>query len=75
MHVEDLAVAERQDLEALPASTVIAQPARGADDLVVADLREVGLDPDSPPAALPDLELQDLTGLVGAVSDRGLLHP
>ena len=75
LHVDDLAVAEREHLVALLAAAVGAEPLGGADDLVVADLGEFGLDGDAVLAAFADLEGQDLTGLVRAVSGRRALPP
>jgi hypothetical protein len=74
LHVDDLAVADRQDLIALVLPSVITSPRGRADDLVVADHRELGLYPDWPTALL-DLERQDLTGLVRAPSGWGVLPP
>jgi len=45
-HVYDLAVANGQHLEALMAYTVGTRPLGGADELVVADLCDLGLDVD-----------------------------
>lgn len=42
---------------------------------MLVDLDELRLDLDPSLAPLPNLEPQDLTGLVGAVSDRRLLPP
>jgi hypothetical protein len=75
LHVDDLPVAECQDLETLLASSIGSEPLGRADDLVGADLSEPGLNLDASLAALLDLELQDLTGLVGAASGRRLLPP
>ncbi len=44
-------------------------------DHLVADSGELGPDVDSPVAAFADLEGQDLTGLVGAVSGRCAFPP
>ena len=68
LHVDDLPVAECQDLETLVASSVRSEPLGRADDLVVANLGELGLNLDAALAPLLDLEAQDLTGLVGAAS-------
>ena len=68
MHIDDLAVAEPEHLVALLAAAAGAEPVGGADDLVVADLGELGLDGDPALAAFADLEGQDLTGLVGVDS-------
>jgi len=73
LHVDDFVVADREDLEAFVATSVGGEPLGRADDLV-SELGELGLDFDAP-LALGDLELQDLTGLVGAVSGRGALPP
>jgi hypothetical protein len=75
LHVCDLASAECDHLEALPRLAVGCEPAGRSDDDVVADLLELRLDCDSPVASLFDLESQDLTGLVGAVSRWGALPP
>jgi hypothetical protein len=75
LHVDDLAVAQGQDLVALVTDSVGARPLRRADDLVVANIRERGLHLDSLLAALLDLELENLTGPVGAVSCRCALPP
>jgi len=75
LHVDDLPVAECQDLESLIALSIGSEPLGRADDLVVADLGELGLNLDAALAALLDLELQDLTGLVGAASGRRSLPP
>lgn len=74
MHVDDFVVADREDLEAFVATSVGGEPLGRADDLV-AYLCELGLDFDASLAALGDLEHQDLTGLVGAVSGWGVLPP
>ena len=68
LHVDDLPVAEREDLEALVPSSIRSKPLGRTDDLVVVDLGELGPDLDALFAALLDLELQDLKGLVGAVT-------
>lgn len=68
LYVDDLAVPEREHLEALLARARVVDPLGRADDDVVADSGELGLDVDSSAAAFVDLEGQDLTGLVGAVS-------
>jgi hypothetical protein len=75
LHVYDLAIAESEHLEALMPTTVGAHPLGGADELVIADLRERRLDFDPSLAPFFDLKRQDLTGLVGAVSDRRPLPP
>src|SRR5262249_23536938 len=75
LHVDDLAVAKGQDLVALSPATAFVRPHGRADDRVLPDLREVGSNVDPPPAALSDLEFQDLTGLVGASSGRGSSPP
>jgi len=75
LHVDDLPVAECQDLESLVALSVGSEPLGRADDLVVADLDELGLNLDAALATLLDLELQDLTGLVGAASGGRSLPP
>jgi|GEM_PF-3835366 len=67
LHVDDLAVPEGEYLEALLAGAGL-HPSGGADDDAVADLGELGLDVDSIVTSFADLESQDLTGLVGAVS-------
>jgi hypothetical protein len=67
LHVDDLAVPEREHLVALATLTVGSEPGRRADDLV-ADLCELGLDLDRRVSAFLDLEPQDLTGLVGPSS-------
>ena len=74
MHVGDLVVADREDLEAFVASSVGREPLGRGDDLV-AYLHELGLNFDAPLSAFCDLELQDLTGHVGAVSGRCVLPP
>jgi hypothetical protein len=74
LHVDDFVVADREDLEAFVARSVGGEPMGRADDLV-SELGELGLDFDAPLAALGDLESQDLTGLVGAMSGRGALPP
>ena len=75
LHVDDLPVAECQDLEALVASAISSEPLGRADDFVGADLGELRLNLDPPFAPFLDLELQDLTGLVGTVSGRRSLPP
>jgi hypothetical protein len=75
LHVDDLPVAECQDLEALVASSIRFQPLGRADDLVGADLGELRLNLDPALAPLLDLERQDLTGLLGAVSGGRSLPP
>ena len=75
LHVDDLAVAKCEHLETFVVAAVGAEPLGGADDLVVADLGEFGLDGDAALAAFADLEGQDLTGLVRAVSGRRALPP
>jgi len=75
LHVDDLPVAECEDLEALMASSIRSEPLGRADDLVVADPGELGLNLDPALAALLDLELQDLTGLVHAVTSGSVLPP
>lgn len=75
LHVDDLAVTEREHLKALLPRAGLVHPQRGADDHVVADSGEFGLHVDSPGAAFVDLEGQDLTGLVGPVSGRRPLPP
>jgi hypothetical protein len=74
LHVNDFVVTDREDLEAFVAASVGGEPLGRADDLV-SELGELGLDFDTPFAALGDLELQDLTGLVGAVSGGRALPP
>ena len=75
LHVDDLAVADRKNLEPFLAATIGTEPLRRADDHVVADLAELRLHLDTAPGALADLEGQDLTGLVGAVSGGCALPP
>jgi hypothetical protein len=75
LEVGDLPLPVRDHLEPLEPSPTVVQPPRGADDLVVSDLREVRLDNRRATAELPDLELQDLTGLVRAASSRRELPP
>ena len=65
LHVDDLPVAEREDLEALVPSSIRSQPPGPADDPVVVDLGELGPDLDARFAVLLDLELQDLTASSG----------
>ena len=74
LHVDDLAVAEREDLEAFVAPAIGSKPLRRADDLV-ADLGELRLHGDPSLAPLVDLKVQDLTGLIGTVSNRCALPP
>src|SRR5207244_1147657 len=66
LHVYDLAVADRQHLEPLDPAPA-REPARRADHFV-ADDGEVRLHAGARRAALLDLELENLTGLVGASS-------
>ena len=75
LHVDDLAVSEREHLEALLPHSGLVHPSGGADDEVVGDSGELGLDVDSAVASFADLEGQDLTGLVGAVSGRRPFPP
>lgn len=75
LHVDDLSVAECQDLEALVPSSIRSEPLGRADDLVGADLGELRLNLDPALAPLLDLEPQDLTGLIGAVSGGRSLPP
>ena len=74
MNVHDLADADRKHLEAFLATAIGSLPLGRADDLV-AELRELGLNHDPLPAALCDLGLQDLTGLLGTMSSRRALPP
>jgi len=74
LHVHDHPVPNRQHLKALVPAAVGAKPLRRTDDLVP-DLREVGLDVEPPLASPLNLERQDRTGLVWAVSDRRPLPP
>src|SRR5581483_11772142 len=74
LHVDDLAVPDREHLEALPPCAVLPHPRRRADDPVVSDPRELRLDLERS-ASLLQPEAQDLTGLVGAASGRGALPP
>src|SRR5581483_6040903 len=75
LDVDDLVVAEGQDLEALPAAPVRAEPGRGGEDRVLVEPAEGRLDLDRAPATFVNLEAQDLTGLVGPVSGRRLVPP
>ena len=75
LHVDDLVVSEGDHLEAFLSPPVAAGPRRRADDRVGSELSELRLHLDAPIAALLDLELQDLTGLVGSASGRCLLPP
>ena len=75
MHVDDLAAAEGDHLEAFLAAAVTAEPRGRADDFVVADPGEVGLHLDSVCSALFDLELQDLTGLSWTASGGSAFPP
>lgn len=75
LHVDDLAVAQRQHLEALVPLPVFSDPLRRADDLVVAYLRELRLYLEPVLAPLLDLKRQDLTGLVRASSGGCVLPP
>src|SRR6266516_2006887 len=75
LHVDDLAVADREYLEAFLAAPVRAEPLRRADDHVIADPGELGLHLDSAVAARAGLGGQDLTGLVGAVSGGRAFPP
>ena len=74
LHVNDLAVADGEDHEAVSLRLAGRPPGGGPDDLV-ADLREGGLDPHQLRAVLPPLELQDLTGLVRPSSTGRVLPP
>ena len=60
---------------ALLSAPVGVHPLCRADDSVVTDLGEFRLHLGSTFALLADLEFQDLTGLLGAVSGRGALPP
>lgn len=74
-HVNDLSVAHGQHLIPLDSTAAASdEPLRRADDLV-ADLRELGLHLDPLLASLLDLELENLTGLIGAVSGRCAFPP
>jgi hypothetical protein len=75
LHVDDLAVSECEHLEALLARARLVHPSGGADDDVVAGSGELRLDVDSTVSSFADLEGQDLTGLVGAVSGRRAFPP
>ena len=68
LHVDDLVAADGEYLVALLARPVLVHPLCRADDHVVADTGELGLDVDSTVAAFANLEGQDRTGLVGAAS-------
>ena len=74
LHVDDLPVAHRQHLKTLDPSAAGLNPASRPDDLVP-DLGELGLHLGSPVASLLDLKPENLTGLVGAVSDGRVLPP
>ena len=75
LHVDDLSVTHGQHLIPLDSAAAAGdEPPRRADDLV-ADLRELGLHLDLPLASLLDLKLENLTGLVGAVSCRRAFPP
>jgi hypothetical protein len=75
LHVGDLAVAEGDHLEALCMAPVSGNPAGCTDDLVLRDLHELRLHLDPLVAALVNLELQDLTGLVRPASRWCVLPP
>ena len=75
LHVDDRPVAKSEDLEALVLSSIRSEPLRRADDLVVADQRELGLDLDAVIAAPLDLNPQDLAGLIGAVTSGSAFPP
>lgn len=74
LHVDDLAVVEGEDLVALLAAARCLQVGRGDDD-VVAHLLEFRFHIQRLIAAFLELELQDLTGLIGAASGGRLLPP
>lgn len=74
LHVDDLSATEGDHLVALVSSSFGIGPPGRADDLVIADLGELRLHLDPSRAPFLDLELQDLTGLVRAVS-RGCVFP
>jgi hypothetical protein len=74
LHVNDLAVSDRQHLEPLDRPSVSPRQRCRADDLV-ADERELGLDLGRRSSALLSLKGENLTGLVGAASRRRLLPP
>ena len=67
MHVDDRSLPHGQHLIPLDSGTTSLEPVGRADDLL-ADLRELGLHLDAPLASLLDLKLENLTGLVRAVS-------
>jgi len=75
LHINDLPVTHGQHLISLDSTAAASdEPPRRTDDLV-ADLRELGLHIDSSLALLPDLKLENLTGLIGAVSGRRAFPP
>ena len=74
LHVDDLPVPHAQYLIPLDSRAIGNEPVRGSDDLV-ADLRELWLHLDPSLAPLLDLKLENLTGLVGAVSGGCVFPP
>lgn len=70
LHVDDLAVGDRQNLVTLASTAVLVLPDRGTDDPVVAHEGELGFTYRQPTSSLVDREPQDLTGLVRPTSAR-----
>src|SRR5581483_8087040 len=73
LHVDDLAVADGEDHEALLVGVARFGPGRGTDDLVT-ELHELRPDADLT-GAFPQLDLQDLPGLVRTASTGCPLPP
>lgn len=74
LHIDDLAVTDRQHLEPLLA-TVGFGPGGGTDDLVVTDPDELRRNLGSSSPSLADLKCENLTGLVRAPSNGRVLPP
>ena len=74
LHVDDLAVAHCEHHEPLLMAVIRRSP-RGRPDDLVTYLRELGRDSGQMRTLLLQLELQDLTGVVGTASTRRLLPP
>lgn len=70
LHVDDLVVANRQNLIPLGSLAAVVEPGGRADDPVVAHQCELRSNLRCAAATLLDLELQDLTGLFGPASAR-----
>jgi len=75
LHVGDLPIAERDHLVALVPPAIVIEPDRRPDDHVVAHALELRLHLGSLGVPFLNLELQDLTGLVGTASGGRAFPP